>query len=169
MRQLDGLPHIEGCYGGRAGDRTPMQWNTEKNKGFSPADPEKLYRTVDLSPDAPDVVSQEQDRHSLIYKVKELIKLHNTEPALAAYAEFVPVYVEKDKYPFAYIRAQGKERLLVVINPANRKVSATFNLSYACQKPQLILGDGMIAINKDKIVSVDINAVGYAIFRMNEE
>jgi len=34
MRQLEGLPHIEGSYMGRAGDRTPMQWTHGMNKGF---------------------------------------------------------------------------------------------------------------------------------------
>jgi glycosidase len=169
MRQLYGLPHIEGCYGGRAGGRTPMQWNDGPHKGFSTAPTEKLYRAVDTSMGAPDVALQQKGRNSLLSKVKKLIQLHNTEPALAAYAEFVPVYAEKDAYPFAYIRAQGKERLLVVVNPADRKVSASFHLSYACRKPQLISGNGSVVINKENIASVDMNAISFAVFRVNEE
>jgi len=88
--------------------------------------PEKLYRAVDTAADAPDVVTQEKDKRSLLNTVKELIHLHDTEPVFAAYAEFVPVCAEKDAYPFAYIRAKGKERLLVILNPANRKVDASF-------------------------------------------
>ena len=48
MKQLYNLPFTEGSYMGRAGDRTPMQWNNTINKGFSVADPEKLYRAVDF-------------------------------------------------------------------------------------------------------------------------
>ena len=166
MKQLDGLPHIEGCYMGRAGDRTPMQWNNGLNKGFSIVSPEKLYRAVDTSSDAPDVASQEKDTHSLLNTVKELIKLHNTEPALVAYAEFVPVYAEKEKYPFAYIRANGNERLLIVVNPANREVSASFTLNYKSQKPKLISGNGTASL-KGNDVSLNMKAVSYAIFRMN--
>lgn len=167
MRQLDGLPYIEGSYMGRAGDRTPMQWSNGINKGFSTVSPEKLYRAMDTATDAPDVATQEKDKHSLLNKVKELIQLHNIEPALLAYAEFVPVCAEKDTYPFAYIRAKGKERLLVVINPANREVSASFALTYKSQKPKLISGEGSVLL-KENSVSIKMEPVSYAIFRINE-
>jgi maltose alpha-D-glucosyltransferase/alpha-amylase len=167
MRQLEGLPHIEGSYMGRAGDRTPMQWNSGLNKGFSIVPSEKLYRMVDTSGTAPDVVSQEKDPNSLLKKVKELIKLHNTEPALAAYAEFIPVYGEKETYPFAYIRVNGKNRLLIAVNPANREVSASFNLPYKSQKPRLISGSGK-ATQKENSISLKIDAASYAVFRINE-
>jgi glycosidase len=167
MNQLEGLPHTEGSYMGRAGDRTPMQWNNGKNKGFSIASSEKLYRAVDLSPDAPDVVSQEKNQHSLLKRVKELIKLHNTEPALTAFAEFVPVCAEKNIYPFAFIRANGKDRLLIVVNPANREVSASFSLNYEVRRPKLILGDGKILQNKNNL-EVKMKPVSYAIFRVND-
>ena len=167
MRQLEGLPHIEGSYMGRAGDRTPMQWTNGINKGFSTVSPEKLYRAVDTAAGAPDVAAQEKDKRSLLNKVKELIQLHNTEPALLAYAEFVPVCAEKDTYPFAYIRAKGKERLLVVINPANREVRTSFALSYKSQKPKLISGEGTISLKENSIL-IKMNPISYAVFRINE-
>lgn len=167
MKQLSGLPHIEGSYMGRAGDRTPMQWNNGRNKGFSIVAPEKLYRAVDISWDAPDVASQEKNPNSLLNKVKELIKLRSTEPALVAYAEFVPMYAEKFTYPFAYVRANGKDRLLVVVNPAKREVSASFALNYKSQEPQLISGSGT-ALLKGNDVSLSLKPVSYAVFRMNE-
>jgi len=96
-----------------------------------------------------------------------LIHLHDTEPVFAAYAEFVPVCAEKDAYPFAYIRAKGKERLLVILNPANRKVDASFALTYKCQKPKLISGEGIASLQESSI-SINMNPVSYAIFRINE-
>jgi glycosidase len=103
----------------------------------------------------------------LLNRVRELIKLHNTEPALLAYAEFVPIYAEKDKYPFAYIRGNGKDRLLIVVNPAKREVSGSFILNYKCQKPKLISGKGTILIEENK-TSITLEPVSYAIFRINE-
>jgi len=144
-----------------------MQWNNSPNKGFSAAEPVKLYRAVDSSDDAPDVASMEQDPNSLLNKIKELVRLRSTEPALAAYAEFVPVYAEKGKYPFAFIRANGKERLLVVVNPASRDETATFAINYKSKKPGLISGEG-VAMIKDGTMTVDMKGVSYAIFRMNE-
>lgn len=167
MKQLDGLPHIEGSYMGRAGDRTPMQWNNGKNKGFSSVEPGKLYRAVDLSSDAPDVATQEKNPHSLLNQVKELIKLRTTEPALSAAAEFVPVSAEKEKYPFAFIRANGKDRLLVVVNPADRKETASFSLNYKIHSPKLISGNGKI-VHKGNAVTVEMSPVSYAVFRVNE-
>jgi glycosidase len=166
MRQLHGLPHTEGSYMGRAGARTPMQWTSGLNKGFSTAGPKALHRAVDPSADAPDVLSQERNPESLLNKVKELISLHNSEPALAAYAEFVPVYVKKDVYPFAFIRANGKDRLLVVLNPANREVSATVQLSYDFRKPKRISGEGTIR-TRNQEVSIVMKKVSYAIFRLD--
>jgi glycosidase len=168
MKQLEGLPHTEGSYMGRAGDRTPMQWNNSANKGFSKADPANLHRAIDLSNDSPDVASEEKSPNSLLNVVKKLINLHNTEPALLAYAEFVPVYAEKDKYPFAFVRAKGKDRLLVVLNPAGREVQASFNLNYKMQKPVLILGTGEIAPGKNNETTVRLPPVSYSIFRVNE-
>lgn len=167
MKQLDGLPHIEGSYMGRAGDRTPMQWSNGSNKGFSAAPPEKLYRAVDISTNAPDVASQEKDPGSLLNAVKELIRLHNTEAALVAYAEFVPVYANKDAYPLAYVRAHGSERLLIAINPADRETSASFELNYASRNPDLICGSGS-ATRKGNTILLEMKPVSYAVFRVNE-
>ncbi|HPT11700.1 MAG TPA: alpha-amylase family glycosyl hydrolase [Bacteroidales bacterium] len=167
MKQLGNLPYTEGSYMGRAGARTPMQWNNTLNKGFSTVAPEKLHRAVDLSADAPDVASEENNPASLLNKVKELIKLRSTETALLAWSEFVPVFAEKEKYPLAYIRANGKERLLVVLNPAARDETATFTLGYRTKKPQLISGEGTLKI-KDNVATISMKGVTYAIFRVNE-
>ena len=103
----------------------------------------------------------------MLNKVKEIINLHNTEPALLAFAEFVPVYAEKDKYPLAYIRANGKERLLIVLNPADREETATFTINYKTKKPQLISGEGTAVLKGDSI-TVNMKGITYAIFRINE-
>jgi hypothetical protein len=168
MRQLDGLPKTEGSYGGRAGDRTPMQWTAGLNKGFSVASPERLYRAVDPAPDAPNVASQERDPASLLHKVKALVRLHNEEPALAAYAEFVPLSTKKGSYPFAYVRAKGKDRLLVVLNPAAREVRASFTLGYSSRKPLLLAGSGSAVVGTEG-VTVTLGPASYAVFRVDEK
>jgi glycosidase len=167
MRQLDNLPMTEGSYGTRVGDRTSMQWTSGLNKGFSIASPERLHRAVDPAPNAPDVASQEKDPNSLLNKVKAMIQLHAKEPALAAYTEFTPVFAEKGKYPFAYVRANGKDRLLIVLNPAGREVSANFSLGYGSQKPVLISGSGSATL-AGQDVTVKMGPVTYAVFRVNE-
>jgi glycosidase len=166
MKQLYNLPTTEGSYGVRAGARTPMQWTSGPNKGFSTATSSKLYRAVDTATDAPDVASQEKNPNSLMNKVKALIKLHNLEPALLSYAEFAPVYAERDKYPFVYLRANGNSRLLIAMNPANRDVSVTFPLKYKGQAPQLLSGAGTATVSGNDI-TVNLKGVSYAVFRAN--
>ena len=97
MRQLpNDWPQVEGAYQPRNGARTPMQWNDGKNLGFSTADASKLYLPVDPSADAPNVAAQEKDPNSLLNKTRRLIALRHSEPALANYAEFVPIYPSAD-------------------------------------------------------------------------
>jgi glycosidase len=166
MRQVPGLPHTEGSYMGRAGDRTPMQWTAGPNRGFSTAPPQKLYRAVDPSPDAPDAASQEADPRSLLNVVRGLIRMRRVEPALLACAEFVPVVAEKGRYPFAYIRASGRDRLLVALNPAARAVEASFSEPYPSLTPKRIAGDGALSIGKGGW-KLAMKPVSWAVFRVN--
>jgi maltose alpha-D-glucosyltransferase/alpha-amylase len=147
MRQLPGnWPQVEGAYQPRNGARTPMQWSNGKNLGFSTADASKLYLPVDPSPDAPNVEAQERDPNSLLNKTRRLIKLRHSEPALANYAEFVPIYPSADTsspsvYPFVYARAAGKDVVLVMLNPKAEASEATFNINVKFKKTKLLAGD----------------------------
>ena len=46
------------------------------------------------------------------------MKLRREHPALANAADFQPLYAEKNKYPFVYLRLAGTDRIIVAINPA---------------------------------------------------
>ena len=59
------------------------------------AEPTRLYLPVDAAPDAPTVAAEETDADSLLNRVRRLIRLKHSEPALAAYAEFVPLYAKE--------------------------------------------------------------------------
>lgn len=121
MRQLHGLPHVEGAYGPRAGARSPMQWKKGPNAGFSAAPADKLYLPVDPTDDHPNVEDQENDPDSLLNRVRELIAMRKRHKALSAHAEFVPLYAVENEYPFIYARAADEEVILVVLNPQGRK------------------------------------------------
>jgi len=165
MRQLDGLPHVEGAYKPRAGGRTPMQWTGGRNRGFSTATLEKLYLPVDTSPDAPNVADQEKDPNSLLNKVKRLIQIRKEEKALTAYAEFVPVYAKKNTYPFIYARAYEDEMILVILNPAAREEKANFSLKPIIDHYKLLAGSEMkIEIQGDKY-QVIAPGQSYAIYK----
>ncbi len=168
MKQLYGLPYVEGAYKPRAGARTPMQWNSGKDMGFSTAPMNKLYLPVDTSKNAPNVAEEEKDPNSLLNHVKKLIQLKKTEPALAAYAEFVPVYAKKDTYPFIYARAAGDDILLAVFNPADREVSAKFTLNIKAKKFKLLVGtESNIQQNGNKY-NLKIGNESFSIYRVTK-
>jgi maltose alpha-D-glucosyltransferase/alpha-amylase len=166
MRQLYGLPYIEGAYKPRAGNRTPMQWTSGKNLGFSSAEPEKLYLPVDDSPDAPNVADQENDPDALINKIRKLIALKKSEPALTGYAELVPVYAKENTYPFIYARANGDDVVLCIFNPANRVEKADFTLNIKSKKLKLLAGDELKIERKDYTYKVEVQPVSYAIYKL---
>jgi maltose alpha-D-glucosyltransferase/alpha-amylase len=164
MRQLEGLPQIEGAYKPRAGARTPMQWTSGRNLGFSTADPAKLYLPVDAASDAPNVEAEEHDSDSLLNRVRKLIRLKHTEPALAAYAEFVPLYAKKNGYPFVYARASGAETLLVILNPSADAANATFAFPVSYRELKLLAGKEIRVSNHKRTLTIEVPGQTYAIY-----
>nr|MBP8976727.1 glycosylase [Bacteroidota bacterium] len=168
MRQLYDLPHVEGAYKPRAGARTPMQWNKQTNLGFSTAEPSKLYLSVDTSADAPTVDEQLKDPNSLLNRVKKLIHLRKTEPALAAYAEFVPVYAKENTYPFIFSRAADNEVILAIFNPAARVEKATFKLNDKFSNFRLIGGKKSKVSRKGYEYSVTVEGQSYSLYKISK-
>jgi maltose alpha-D-glucosyltransferase/alpha-amylase len=116
MRYLN-LPTKEGGYY-RTGSRTPMQWNNEKNLGFSSAEADRLYLPVDPSPDAPTVEGSRKESGSLLNTVKALLRIRNTESDLQSKPNLEIVYAEKGKPLFIYRRGS----FLIALNPGGRKL-----------------------------------------------
>lgn len=102
MRYRD-IPAKEGGYV-RTGSRTPMQWESGPNLGFSQAAAQSLYLPVDPSPDAPTVAGQMADPDSLWHTVQTLLQLRATYPALRADADFDVVEASTRSRVFAYRR-----------------------------------------------------------------
>ncbi len=130
------LPSKEGGYQ-RTGSRTPMQWNREKNMGFSEAEAEKLYLPVDPAEDAPDVESQQKDAGSFLSYVRQLIQLRHDHPALQNYSPFTVYAGASGSRMFAYKRGD----YLLAVNPgreaAQLTLDGTYTVIYTVGEPQL--------------------------------
>lgn len=160
MRYVEGLTSVEGGYN-RTGSRSPMQWNDGLNAGFSTAAAEKLYIAQDSVADRPTVFAQMEDKNSLYHEIQKLIKIRRAHPALLNKGEITFVYAEKDTYPFAYVRSRGDERILVVLNPSDKKVSFPY---------EGVLGENIYQFGRDVTgdgTTVNVDAKTAAFITLN--
>src|SRR6202166_2893099 len=104
--------------GDRNGVRTPMQWNGDRNAGFSTADPERLYSPVISNAvygyQAINVDSQKRSEHSLLRWMKSLIQLRNSFQVFGRGS--INFLNPSNHRVLAYVRRFGEESVLVVNN-----------------------------------------------------
>ena len=98
----------------RTGARTPMQWNNQKNRGFSTA--KKLYLPVKEDTGI-SVESQEKDESSILNTVRKLIKIRKENPALSLNGK--QEFLCKN-YPCVIRRFDDSSEIIVAINPSDK-------------------------------------------------
>jgi maltose alpha-D-glucosyltransferase/alpha-amylase len=104
--------------GDRNSVRTPMQWSSDRNAGFSRANPQKLYLPVIIDPEyhyeAVNVEAQQNNPNSLLWWMKRIIDLRKRHKAFGRGSmEFL--FPDNPKI-LAFIRRYGDETILVVAN-----------------------------------------------------
>jgi maltose alpha-D-glucosyltransferase / alpha-amylase len=117
--------------GDRNGVRTPMQWNSDRNAGFSRADPAKLYSPVVMDPiygyQGINVEAQLRTPTSLLNWMKRLIRVRKKHPVFGR-GSFQVVRCDNKKI-FAYVRQWQNETALVVNNLSRFAQPAELDLS----------------------------------------
>jgi maltose alpha-D-glucosyltransferase/alpha-amylase len=117
--------------GDRDGVRTPMQWNMDRNAGFSKADPARLYLPLIMDPvfgyQAVNVESQERNPSSMLHFMRRMIALRRQHKAFGRGSmEFLkPV----NRAILAYTRKYKGEIILVVANLSRFVQPAELELS----------------------------------------
>lgn len=104
--------------GDRHGVRTPMQWNSDRNAGFSRASSQRLYLPVNVESEyhyeAVNVETQRANPNSLWYWMKRLLATRKRFQAFGR-GTFEFLYPENRKV-IAYTRTYEDEHILVVAN-----------------------------------------------------
>ena len=104
--------------GDRNGVRTPIQWNAEKNAGFSQADPEKLYSPVISDPVygylAVNVQEQLENPSSLLQWTRNMIGLRKLFPVFGRGT--FRILTTSNRKVLAYLRQYGSQTVLCVAN-----------------------------------------------------
>lgn len=100
----------------RDNSRTPMQWNGEKNGGFTDGIP-----WIDVNTNYKDinVHTSLRDEDSIFHHYKKLIQLRK-EYDIIAYGDYEPI-LEEDRDIFGYIRRYEGEMLIVLNNFYDRE------------------------------------------------
>src|SRR5574340_1430711 len=106
--------------GDRDGVRTPMQWRSERNAGFSRADPQRLYLQPIMDPiygyEAVNVEAQARAPSALLNWMRRLLAVGK---GFAAFGRGTLNFLRPaNRKILAYLRQYGDERILCVANLA---------------------------------------------------
>jgi alpha-glucosidase len=109
---------------GRDGERTPMQWNTAVNAGFSTAKP---WLPVAPNYKTHNVASEEQDAKSVLHWYRALASLRSNQTAIRD-GKYISVN-NSDPNVLSYLRrAPNGETILVVLNMSNAPQTVHYDL-----------------------------------------
>ncbi|MCP4179362.1 MAG: alpha-glucosidase [bacterium] len=108
-------------YKTRDNSRTPIQWNSGKNGGFSKAD--KTW--IKLNPNYKDInISEsEQDKDSILHYFRKMIKLRKNNPVLT-YGDY-ELLDRDNKKIYAYKRFTENKSVLIILNFSKDNVTFT--------------------------------------------
>jgi len=112
---------------GRDGERTPMQWDTSKDAGFSTS--ERPWLPVPPSAAEYNVTAESLDPNSILSFYKRLLALRRSEPPLRN-GSYLPLDRE-NPFVLSYLRKDsGKgDAILVVLNMSAESRTITFDLA----------------------------------------
>ncbi|NTU52374.1 MAG: maltose alpha-D-glucosyltransferase [Chlorobiaceae bacterium] len=117
--------------GDRDGVRTPMQWNTDRNAGFSRANPQKLLLPVIIDPEyhyeAINVEVQESNPNSLLWWMRHTIA---TARRFKAFNRGTIEFLKASNHKvLMFIRSYEDETILTVINLSRNAQAVNVDLS----------------------------------------
>jgi maltose alpha-D-glucosyltransferase / alpha-amylase len=129
--------------GDRDGVRTPMQWNPDRNAGFSRADFAELYLPPIMDPvygyEALNVEAQQRHANSLLHWVRNLVHVRKEHDVFGS-GGFEALKSSNNKV-LSFIRENDHEAVLIVANLASSAQPVELDLSpYVGRGPVEMLG-----------------------------
>ncbi|WP_017625692.1 maltose alpha-D-glucosyltransferase [Nocardiopsis chromatogenes] len=104
--------------GDRDAVRTPMQWTSDRNAGFSRCDPARLYLPLILDPvhgyQALNVEAQRGDAGSLLNWTRKMIRIRKRHPVFGT-GDFTELHASNPSV-LAFVREWGDDRMLCINN-----------------------------------------------------
>jgi maltose alpha-D-glucosyltransferase/alpha-amylase len=138
--------------GDRNGVRTPMQWSSARDAGFSTTNPQRLYLPPIFDPEyhfeAINVEAQQNNAHSLLWWTKRLLDLRKRHQAFGRGG--LDVRSSDNPKTLAFVRRFGDECILVAANLSRFAQCTWIDLAeYAGMVPVEMLGRARFPIVSD--------------------
>ncbi len=150
--------------GDRNGVRTPMQWNPDRNAGFSKVNPQKLYLPVIIDPsyhyELVNVENQEQNPSSLLWWIRRSLAVRKNYDAFGS-GTFEVVSSDNHKV-LTFIRSYEDELILVVVNLSRFSQACSLDLSkYSGYLPRELFHQNPFPPIKEDPYSLTLGPYGY--------
>jgi maltose alpha-D-glucosyltransferase / alpha-amylase len=150
--------------GDRNGVRTPMQWNSDRNAGFSRSNPQRLILPVIIDPEyhfeAINVEAQQNNTHSLLWWTKRLIALRKQHKAFGRGSiEFLS---PDNSRVLAFVRQHEGQTILVVANLSRFLQHVELDLAkYQGTVPMELFGRARLPVVTDKAYSLTLGSYAF--------
>ncbi|SFU96049.1 maltose alpha-D-glucosyltransferase [Pontibacter akesuensis] len=150
--------------GDRDGVRTPMQWNDNRNAGFSEANPQKLYLPVIIDPEykyeSVNVDTQNHNANSLLWWMRRIINMRKRYKAFGR-GEMKFLNPSNSKV-LAFIREYEDETILVIANLSRFPEAVELDLhDYKGSIPMEVFSKNKFPSIKDEPYLFTIGGHGY--------
>jgi maltose alpha-D-glucosyltransferase/alpha-amylase len=158
--------------GDRDGVRTPMQWSSDRNAGFSRANPQQLYLPVVMDPtygyQAINVESQDRDGSSLLNWMRRIVAVRKEHPAFGRGT--MTLLYPRNRRIVAYVREYDGERILCVANLSRAAQAVELDLArWKGAVPIELTGRSPFPPIGDLPYLVTLSAYGFYWFLLAEE
>jgi len=151
----------------RNGVRTPMQWDTSLNAGFSRAEPEQLYSPINSDElQKVNIQYQQNDPASLWHKIQQMIAVRKAHPVLGS-GDLV--WVNTGKVEVAgYIRNDGNDHLFILNNLSGKRLRLSITLPTLpdLSRAVVILGKDGVSQHGDQI-QITLDPYQYSWIRLS--
>ncbi|MDR7073970.1 glycoside hydrolase family 13 protein [Fictibacillus barbaricus] len=142
----------------RDNSRTPMQWDSEVNAGFSTASP---WMKVNPNYTEINVEKQEKDEKSILNFYKKMIALKK-ENEIFTYGTY-DLLLKDDKQIYAYTRTLGEEKVVVITNLS--KSEAVFESELLLNSENLLLAN-LDTTGHDDLTSIILQPYEARVYRV---
>jgi maltose alpha-D-glucosyltransferase / alpha-amylase len=147
--------------GDRNGVRTPMQWSSDKNAGFSRAHPHSLFLPVNIDPEfhyeAINVEVQETNLSSFLWWMRRVIAIRKRFPAFG-HGDFQLLTPTNNKV-LAFTRTYETQTILVVVNLSRFSQAVDLDLpNWTGWVPEDTFGHGRFPVIRDGKYPITLGA-----------